>query len=352
MDIVKLIKKPIITMADIAREAGVSRATASYVLNDRDTAVRISMETRQRVLDAAKALGYRRNELARAVVTGKNRVLGVLARNPGPEPKARLLEGVLEEAGASGYFIKLLHHPKQEDVREVARRCVEQRLAGIIVMRPSQIALGELYEELEHYQMPIVLVDDTLSQRGAITVTSDDVQGCRLAVEHLVALGHRHIALLEGRREPNPLLRESAFRQAMADYGLSKPDQYIAYGNWSQEQTEQLTTELFHQRRSHPTALFCSAGDAFAAVAIRALRRIGLRVPEDVSVIGYSDLLLATCLDPPLTTIAQPFQEMGRVAVRHLLALLEGQAEISVNQPLNSLLPTQLVVRQSTGPAL
>src|SRR5579864_8997465 len=105
-------------MADIAREAGVSRATASYVLNDRDTAVRISAGTRQRVLDAARTLGYRRNELARAVVTGQNRVLGVLARNPGPEPKARILEGILEEAGTHAYFIKLLHHPQGEDARE------------------------------------------------------------------------------------------------------------------------------------------------------------------------------------------------------------------------------------------
>src|SRR5262249_46959186 len=157
-------------------------------------------------------LGYRRNELARAVVTGKNPVLGVLARNPGPEPRARILEGILEEAGAHGYSIKLLHQPEQEDIREVARRCVEQRLAGIVVDRPSRTAFAELHEELERYRIPISLVDDSLSPGGTITVTSDDVQGCRLAVEHLVTLGHRRIAQIEGRADPNPLLREAAFR--------------------------------------------------------------------------------------------------------------------------------------------
>lgn len=275
-----MLKKQIITMTDIAKEAGVSRATASYVLNDRDTAVRISAETRQKVLTAARTLGYRRNDLARAVVTGENRVLGVLARNPGPEPKARILEGVLEEAGSQGYFIKLLHHPAGEAIAEVARRCVEQRLAGVIIVRPSQIALDVLQKELEHYQIPIVLVDDSLSQKGTINITSDDIQGCRLAVEHLVALGHQRLALIEGRREPNPMLREAAFRKAMAEYGLSVPDHFVIYGNWLQEPTAQAINDLFHRGQERPTALVCSAGDALAAVAIRTLRRLGLRTPE------------------------------------------------------------------------
>ena len=196
-----------ITMADIAREAGVSRATASYVLNGRATAVHISETTRLRVLEVAKALGYRRNELARAMVTGKNLVLGVLARDPGPEPKARLLAGILEESGAHGYFVKVLHHPQEEDIREVAARCVEQRLAGVIVDRPSHVAIGALHAELQRYRIPMILADDSVWQPGAVTVTSDDVQGCRLAVEHLATLGHRRIVQIEGRRDPNPLLR-------------------------------------------------------------------------------------------------------------------------------------------------
>jgi DNA-binding LacI/PurR family transcriptional regulator len=343
--------KTTITMADIAREAGVSRATASYVINGQETSVHISANTRQRVLDAAQALGYRRNALARAMVTGKNRVLGVLARNPGPEPKARIVEGILEEAGTHDYFIKLLHHPREEDAREVARRCVEQRLAGVIVIRPSQIALAEFYAELKPYRIPIVLVDDSVEQEGVIRVATDDFQGCRLAVEHLVTLGHRRIALLEGRRDANPLLRETAFRMAMSDYGLSVPDSHVVYGDWSPEQTEQIAHDLFHPRPDCPTALLCSAGDPFAAVVMRALRQDGQRVPEDVSIVGYSDLLMAACLDPPLTTIAQPFDEMGRSAVRRLLTLLDDGQEGHADEPRDYLLPTELIVRASTGPA-
>jgi DNA-binding LacI/PurR family transcriptional regulator len=343
-------EKTSVTMGDIAQKAGVSRATASYVINERDTTVRISEETRHRVLEAARILGYRRNDLARAIVTGKNRVLGVLARTPGPEPKARILEGILEEAGERNYFIKLLHQSPQEDVREVARRCVEQRLAGVVVLRPSQSTLSALYEELEHYQIPTVLVDNSLPQKGAINVTSDDVQGCRLAVEHLVALGHRRIAQIEGRRDPNPLLRESAFRRAMADKGLPVPDSHVVYTDWNMGQTEHAVNALLHWREDSPTALFCSAGDHFAAVVIRALRTLGLAVPTHVSVVGYSDLLLAECADPPLTTIAQPFHEMGRVAVRHLLTRLEAEGEAPANEPAEYFLPVQLVVRGSTGP--
>jgi LacI family transcriptional regulator len=348
--VVTIMAKKTITMGDIAREAGVSRATASYVINDRATAVHISEKTRQRVLDAAELLGYRRNELARAIVTGKNRVLGVLARTPGPEPKARILEGILEEAAAHDYFVKLLHHPDQEDVRQVARRCVEQRLAGVIVLRPSQTTLSALHEELERYQIPTLLVDTSLPQKGTINVASDDVQGCRLAVEHLAALGHRSIVLIEGRRLPIPLLREEAFRRAMRDHELAVPDSHVVYADWLLEQTEQATRELFSPRANRPTALFCSAGDFFAAVAIRALRRMELQVPKDVSVVGYSDLILAECVDPPLTTIAQPFHEMGRVAVHHLLTRLESESETLSEEPGEHLLPTQLVVRASTGP--
>lgn len=340
-----------VTMGDIAREAGVSRTTASYVLNGRDLTIRISAETRQRVLDAARMLGYRRNELARAVVTGKNQVLGVLVRNPGPEPKSRILEGVLEEVGAQRYSLKLLHHPEEEKAVEVARRCVEQRLAGVVIVRPSQFALAELYEELSAYEIPIVLVDDSLTQKGVINVASDDVQGCRLAVEHLTMLGHRRIGLIEGRRDPNPLLRETAFRKAMNDCGLSVSDDDIVYGDWDQAKTALAVQARFRHGRDRPTGLLCSAGDFFAAVTVRALRRIGVRTPEDVSVVGYSDLSLAACIDPPLTTIRQPFHEMGRIAVRRLLALLEEARDVSGDDAVEHLLPTHLVVRESTGPA-
>lgn len=342
-------EKTSITMADIATKAGVSRATASYVINGQQTIVRISEATRQRVLEAARTLGYRRNALARAIVTGKNRVLGVLARNPGPEPKARILEGIRAEAGAYGYFIKLLHHPADEDAREVAIRCIEQRLAGVIVMRPPQIDWLGLRAELDHYQVPMVFLDDSLSDTGILNIASDDFQGMQLAVEHLVGLGHRRIALIEGGRAPHPLLRESAFRQTMAACALFVPEDYLVYGDWDLAQTEQGIVTLFRDRQSHPTALVCSAGDAFAAVAIRGLRQIGLSIPQDVSIVGYSNLLLAACVDPALTTIAQPFEEMGRAAVYHLLHRLENPEAAIGDQPTEQLLPTQLIVRTSTG---
>lgn len=340
-----------ITMADIAREAGVSRTTASYVLNGQYATMQISEGTRLRVQEAARALGYRRNELARAIVTGKNRVLGVLARRPGPEPRARILEGILEEAGRRGYTITLLHHASGEEGSEIARRCVEQRLAGLIVDRPSRSAYAALHAELAHYQLPIVLVDDSITHSGTLTITSDDVQGCRLAVAHLVGLGHRHIVQIEGSPLPTPLLRAEAFRRAMAEHGLSVQNQAVAHTDWTPEQVEQAVNDLFHARRKRPTALFCSAGDSAAAVAIRTLRQIGLHTPADVSVVGYSDLTFADYVDPPLTTIAQPFQEMGRTAVRCLLERIENEDQDTNPEPAELLLPTQLVRRASTGPA-
>src|SRR5579859_5547788 len=117
-----------ITMADIAKKAGVSRSTASFVLNNRQAELRISSTTRQRVLDAAHELGYRRNELARAVGSGKNYVLGFVKMSPG-EQETQLLEGVLQGATEAGYLLKVLHGGRDEDYQEVLRHCVEQRLA-------------------------------------------------------------------------------------------------------------------------------------------------------------------------------------------------------------------------------
>ncbi len=336
-----------ITMTDIAEKAGVSRSTVSFVLNKRFNGVYISDDTRVRVQEAAEELGYRRNELARAIVTGKNRVLGFLVCAPESEVVARMLAGVLDEAEAHSYFIKVLRLRNNVVDRETIERCAELRLAGVIVLYLNEEMLSSMQAEMSRYHIPVATLDDSLPHSWGARVISDDLQGCRLAIEHLVELGHRKIALISGRPDAgSAMLREDGYCQAMRDAGLPVPADYIQHGYWSVQKTE-LATQRLLGLADRPTALVC-AGDIMAMTACRTARCMGLPVPEQLSVIGFANIDAAEAADPPLTTVAQPFQEMGRFAVRHLLQLIESE-ETDASIAREEVLPTNLVVRASTA---
>ena len=351
-------KIQMITMADVAKKAGVSQSTASFVLNNRQAELRISDGTRERVLVAARELGYRRNELARAVGSGKNFVLGFLKMDTG-EFETRILEGVLKAASEAGYLLKLLFRDEQEDFHEVARLCVEQRLAGLVTRSFFKAEATEAFsDELASYGIPIVFVDDNLTMPLTSCVTSDDELGYRLTIEHLVELGHRNIAFIAGDSvHPQSRMRKDIYRRIMLEYGLKAPEGSIVDANWNLERVDLLTRRLFDDQPrpagsasaplGRPTALIC-AGDELAAVAIRTLDGMGLRVPEDVSVVGYSDFSFASLLSPSLTTISQPFEEIGAVAARILLQKLKDRSA-SRDLPSQVVLPTKLVVRDSTA---
>jgi LacI family transcriptional regulator len=352
-----------ITMNDIAEKAGVSRSTVSFVLNKRYQGVYVSDDTRERVTAAARALGYRRNELARAIVTGKNRVLGFLVCSPESEVVARMLAGALDEAEEQSYFIKVLRLRNNVIDSETIDRCVELRLAGVIVLYLNEERLDELHIEMERYNIPVATLDDSLPHPWGVRVISDDVHGCRMAIEHLLELGHRKIGLISGRPDSGiSILRERGYHQIMGEAGLQVPPHYVAYGFWSVEKTEAVVTELL-SAPDRPTALIC-AGDIMAMTACRTARGLGLRVPQDLSVVGFANIDAAEAADPPLTTVAQPFQEMGRMAVRRLLQLIGDEESGNGNgngnnhsdgdglnrAPLEESLPTHLVVRGSTAP--
>lgn len=338
-----------VTMTDIAEKAGVSRSTVSFVLNKRYNGVYVSDDTRERVTAAAQALGYRRNELARAIVTGKNRVLGFLVSSPESEIVARMLAGVLDEAEEQRYFIKVLRLRNNVIDKETIDRCAELRLAGVIVLYLNEERLNELHVELSRYNIPVATLDDSLAHPWGVRVISDDPNGCRLAIQHLFDLGHRKIGLISGRPDAgSSILRQDAYCEVMRQEGLAVPPHYIVHGYWSVDKTEAVTRQLLSSP-DRPTALICD-GDIMAMAVCRTARRMGLNVPDDLSVIGFANIDAAIAADPPLTTVAQPFQEMGRMAVRRLLQLVDDESEGNSLEPIEELLPTHLIIRASTGP--
>jgi LacI family transcriptional regulator len=340
-----------VTMNDVAAQAGVSQATVSYVLNDRNNGISIRAETRQRILETAAKMGYRRNDLARAMVTGKNYMLGFLTRNPSAEESLRVMVGAQEEANQNGYLIKLLPIPKDVDYRVCIERSIEQRLAGMLVQNLGLKMLEYLHIEASRFQMPVALIDDPPPQDWGLRVISDDERGLREAIEHLKQLGHQRIGFIAAQADSTlSVARAQIFRDLMRQAGLSLPNHFIVWTDWQEiEVIESGIRQLLTTTQPRPSAFLC-AGDKIAMVVQRTARALGYSLPRDLSVIGFADSVMASYADPPLTTIAQPFEELGRVAVRSLLTSSEKDGKQSATSKNLITLPTRLVVRASTAP--
>ena len=346
------------TMATIATHLGVSRATVSHVLNGRSDEQRIRPETQGRVQDAARELGYRPNVLARSVRSGKSRMIGYLVSAPRYEPYWNTLIGALDEAEQEGFTLKVLSVTPGTFAERI-RQCMELRLGGLIVrINHDKTAL---FAEANRVGLPVVTVDESVPQSFGVRVNADDALGCREALGHLGELGHRRIGFISSGFGHQPYgvvpTREGLFLQEMAARGLGVPDGYVTretmlvYGGakTGRDAAPGLAAAdaLLGHPAGRPTAIFCWRDEA-ALVAIQACHRRGLRVPEDVSVVGFSDLNAAWLCDPPLTTCVSPWEEMGRTAVRQLVGAVEGEFDPS---PREILIPSGLVVRQSSGPA-
>ena len=354
-------------MYDIARRAGVSRSTVSFILNERETNVRISAQTKQRILEAAQELGYRPNAMARVVATGHNPVLAFLSPFP-MESWALLLAGMSEAAEAEGHFIKIFtaHYLpgwKGIDLATIDR-CIELRLSGVVAHSLNETALNQVHQALAPYRIPMALLGNPFPLPWGISAHADYEKGCGLAAGHLHGLGHRRLAMVGGdRKQGVGRAFEEAFRGAVQSYGLALPSRYVQESNWKAKYAERAAHALLQPTHGtpRPTAI-CCISDEMAMVVMRTARRLGLRVPEDVSVVGWLNVRASECADPPLTTVAEPFEEMGRRIVQKLLArnAAHSAAQRAAGQksdaaplddsPSREALPMQLVVRESTAP--
>jgi DNA-binding LacI/PurR family transcriptional regulator len=337
-----------VTMRDVAQAAQISYTTVSFVLNGRSDTMRISPETQRQVLETAERMGYRRNAVARSIATGKSQMFGFLTVLPEYEPFSRMLVGAIEEAETADYTFKVLR-ATADSIRQRFDRCLELRLAGLIILHKSAKKIVSAIDgDIRRHNIPVVYLEELETQEHSVHVISDEMQGAALAVQHLVDLGHRQIAYVAGDpRTSLGALREQNFRTQMSHQGLPVPEDYVAHGGWWQPGAERATQALLQAESGVPTAIYCGS-DELAMAVCRVLRKAGLRVPQDVSVVGYSDLAMSELFDPGLTTVRVPFEEMGHVAVRRLLDLQGGNA-VSTS-PLVDCVPVRFITRDSSGP--
>lgn len=326
------------TIIDVAASAGVSKSLVSLVMRG---AQNVSLEKRKLVLATAAELGYRPNGVARTLVQQRSNLLGVLLSDLHNPFFAEVIDGVQAEAGAHGYNTIM----SVVDLREHAERraldtLLELRIDGLILASPMIETTGITSASKE---VPVVLVARRSRISSVDSVSNDDPTGAGLIVSHLADLGHRRIAHIDGGGGAGAAERRKGYERSMQKRGLEEFIQIVA-GSYTDEGGRLGIAALFDSP-SPPTAVFV-ANDLAALGALSALDERGLRVPDDVSVVGYDNTALAAVSQIHLTTVDQPRPDMGRTAVKLLLERLTGKREGA----RHVLIPPTLVVRGTTAP--
>jgi LacI family transcriptional regulator len=327
-----------VTLADIAREAGTSASTASRALSGRGY---VSEDARQRLREAAERLGYVPNASARALKQRTSRVVGVAVSDLGNQFYANLAAGIEQTLREAEYQMVLVSDNSDRD-QEVAcaRAFLAMRAAGVI-MTPADGAAAAL---LARHGLPVVEIDRRLASVACDAVVIDNERGAQDATEHLLGLGHRRIALLVADTDwTSDAGRLHGYVAAHELAGLPVDERLILPLGFHAPDAEVRIARLLGAQR--PTAIF-AANNTLAEHAWQVLRRLGLRLPHDVSLVGFDDVPWMAMVEPGITVVAQPSLEMGRRAAQ---LLLRRAADPAVKPCVEILQPT-LVVRGSTAP--
>jgi LacI family transcriptional regulator len=327
------------TIKDVAREAGVSTATVSRVINGHE---RVSAGMRERVLEAAGRLGYRPNAMARSLRSESTRTLGLVVSNvmnPFFTAVARAVEDAARERGYSVILCNADEDPEKEEL--YLDVLLGRRVDGVLVS-PARAASPHLADVLEE-GVPVVFVDRHIAGMDVPVVRADGRRAVGELVEYLVGLGHRELAVISGPPEVVPgAERLEAFLAAAERSGASVPEERVRVGDFRRASGVRAMRELL-ALEPRPTAVFV-ANNLMTLGALQALRAAGLWIPQDISLASFDDVSWFELLEPPVTAIAQPTGELGAAAARMLLELVEEK-----RRPESLVMPAELVVRGSCG---
>jgi LacI family transcriptional regulator len=329
------------TLSDIARALGISKMTVSRAINNHPE---ISPETRARILETAQKMNYRPNQHARALTTNRSYLLGVVVPDLMHSYFAEICRGIEAVARPLGYQ-NLICNTDEDGVKEVGEiEALLPRTDGLILASSVAPEETRFYRKIMKEGAKIVLIDRLLEGLRCPAVTTDDVQVGILGTEHLIKLGHRRIGHLRGTVASTAVERFEGYKQALAkhrlpvnpslihDCGFTERDGYEAMSAWLREKTA-------------PTAIF-AANDPAAIGAMSAINDAGLKIPDDVAIVGGGNIHYGDMLRVPLTTVAWSTVEMGQAAARLLLEMIEGKKR-GTNQRV--IVEPELVIRESCG---
>jgi LacI family transcriptional regulator len=336
------------TLEEVARSAGVSRSTVSRVINDHPN---VRPETRERVQQAIRKSGYQPHAVARSLVTNRTQIIGMII----PEALTTLftdpffpllLRGATETCNIHRYqlLLSLFDDPGAQE--EMYQRVLRSGYLDGVILASASLD-DPLITDLLRDRIPFVSVGRHPNERVHY-VDVDNVAGGRMAVEHLIRQGHQRIATITGRLDmAHGQDRLEGYRQALKAHRIPVKEELIVEGDYTENSGMVAMQQLLS---NSPSAVFV-ASDMMAIGALKALHQAGWQVPQDIALVGFDDIPIASAIEPPLTTVRQPIERMGSMAVEVLLNTLEGSSEEEAHTH-RIILPTELMVRASCGFAL
>jgi LacI family transcriptional regulator len=329
------------TIADVARDAGVSTTTVSHALNG--TRV-VAAETRQRILEAVERLQYEVNSVAQSLKRNRSQAIGLLITDIGNPFFTALVRGIEDVANQAGYSVILCNTDEDSEKELTYLRMLTRKRVDGIVMAPTG-SPSPFIDTMAASGFPLVCIDRASPGPPCDCVLVDNVEGARIATDHLIRLGHRRIGIISGlARVGTSSERLAGYRRALTDAGIAIEPTLVREGNSRLDGGYRWMLDLL-DTPSPPTALFVT-NNLMTLGALGALATRGVRVPDDLALIGFDDFEWATVLRPRLTAVAQPTYEIGETAARLVLERISGAA---VGPPRRVVLRTRLIVRETCG---
>ena len=337
------------TVADVARAAGVSRATAARVLGNYGYA---GAEARELVFEAAKRLAYQPNQLARSMATGRSKTIGVVVADIENPYFARAIRAITDTANANGFDVVLANTDEDIELERAAVRVLlAKRVDGLIVSPASSVEVDHLIGARD-VGCPVVLLDRRVPVLNADTVAIDNFGAAHEAVSSFTKQGHRRIALVSNSRADggqqyltSPVReRLDGYRAALHDAGIRIDPDLTVFGGGDVDNLTRLVRKLC-QSANRPTA-FLAVTSAVALVLLSVLRELDLSIPDQVSLICFENADWTVAVTPPLTVVAQPIKELASAVTERLIARLQGEP---TGRGQETLLPATLIYRGSVG---
>lgn len=333
--------KKSITITDVAQKAGVSKQTVSRVINDKPD---VAPQTRAHIKEIIRSLGYAPDPIARSM-KGQTHTIGCVTPNLMDVNFSSIVQAAQNEAHKHGYFVLIGSAQSEYEVLPLLNEMMSRRVDGLLVINPRDDNRYRHLLPLIEADTPIVYIKNTPVDEPVSAVCLDDETGGFIATEHLLSLGHQEIVTILGpENEECTQDRLAGYLRALHTAGIQEDHRLILHGDWSAKSGKLALGKLLDYKVPF-TAIFAQ-NDQMALGAMQVIKHAGLRIPQEISIIGYDDLPLSAFFDPPLTTIRQPVVLFGEVAVQHLIDAINKPG----NKPQVVRLDPTLIVRESCAP--
>jgi LacI family transcriptional regulator len=349
----RTVQTRLVTLQDVAREAGVSKVTAARVLGSYGTA---SPRAKEKVLTAARALGYQPNELARSMTTGRSRTIGVIVGDIENPYFGRAVRGISEVATAAGFDVILANSGEDVGKEQAAVRVLLGKRVDGLIVTPASMSETQHLESVQSSGRPLVLLDRAVPGLKVDSVVTDDRAAAKAATQTLIDAGHRRIAYITATNSDNPIYRGphqislttvmdriEGFLAAASEAGIETPEQYIRLAATRLGSSGKIIADLLSLPH-RPTAILAS-DNVVGLEVFKAIRALGMSIPNDLSLIAFHDADWTSVTTPPITVISQPVYNLGIESAQILIKRINGATE----PPMQLALATTLIERQSVG---